>query len=75
MYQDPTLVRDKVVKLSFNDLEHDLIQAWVNYIGEEKAPFIRGLILEQARIDLGLEPAVSERPQMELLKASNGTFK
>lgn len=75
MYADPTLIRDKTVKLSFNDLEHDLIQAWVNYQGGEKAPFIRDLVLEQARLDLGLDAPASERPQMELLRASNGTSK
>lgn len=36
MYADPSLIRDKTVKLSFNDLENDLIQAWVNYHGGEK---------------------------------------
>lgn len=75
MYADPTLIRDKTVKLSFNDLEHDLIQAWVNYHGGEKAPFIRELVLEQARLDLGLDSAVSEQPQMELLRVGTGTFK
>lgn len=75
MYSDPTLIRDKTVKLSFNDLEHDLIQAWVNYHGGEKAPFIRDLVLEQARLDLGLDAAASERPQMELLSAGTGTSK
>lgn len=69
MYTDPSLVRDKTVKLSFNQLEADLIQAWVNYHGGEKAPFMRDLILEQARLDLGLDAAVSERPQMELMRA------
>lgn len=75
MYSDPTLIRDKTVKLSFNDLENDLIQAWVNYHGGEKAPFIRELVLEQARLDLGLDLAASERPQMELLSAGTGTSK
>lgn len=69
MYTDPSLIRDKTVKLSFNQLEADLIQAWVNYHGGEKAPFMRDLILEQARLDLGLDAAVSERPQMELMRA------
>lgn len=75
MYADPSQLRDKHVKLSFNDLEADLIQAWVNYHGGEKAPFIRDLVLEQARLDLGLDMAASERPQMELLSAVNGTSK
>ena len=69
MYADPSLIRDKTVKLSFNDLENDLIQAWVNYHGAEKAAFIRELVLEQARLDLGLEAEAMERPQLSLLKA------
>lgn len=73
MYADPSLVRENYVKLSFNDLEHDLIQAWVNYRGGQKAAFLRELLLEQARLDLGLDaagnPAGNERPQMALLSA------
>lgn len=75
MYADPSQIRDKTVKLSFNDLEHDLIEAWVNYHGGQKAPFLRELVLEQARLDLGLDSAAMEQPQMELLRASNGTSK
>lgn len=73
MYADPALIRDKTVKVSFNDLENDLIQAWVNYHGGQKAAFIRELLLEQARLDLGLDLAGSEGQQMQLLRASNGT--
>lgn len=73
MYADPSQIREKYVKLSFNDLEHDLIQAWVKYIGGQKAEFLRNLVLEQARLDLGLDAVTSERPQMQLLKSSNGT--
>lgn len=69
MYADPSLIRDKTVKLSFNDLENDLIQAWVNYHGAEKAAFIRELVLEQARLDLGLDSDGTERPQMSLMRA------
>jgi hypothetical protein len=69
MYADPSLIRDKTVKLSFNDLENDLIQAWVNYHGAEKAAFIRELVLEQARLDLGLDSDGTERPQLSLMKA------
>lgn len=69
MYADPDLIRDKTVKLSFNDLENDLIQAWVNYHGAQKAAFIRDLVLEQARLDLGLDSDGSERPQLSLMKA------
>lgn len=55
MYADPSLIRDRVVKVRFNDREAALVEAWVNYSGEEKAAFIRTLILEQARLDLGLQ--------------------
>lgn len=73
MYADPTLIRDKTVKLSFNDLEDNLIQAWVNYHGVQKAAFMRELLLEQARLDLGLDVAASEGQQMQLLRTSTGT--
>lgn len=68
MYADPSLIREHTVKLSFNDLEHDLIQAWVNYHGVQKAAFIRDLVLEQARLDLGLDGAQSEGQQLSLLR-------
>jgi hypothetical protein len=73
MYSDPTQLRLKTVKLSFNELEANLIQAWVDYHGGEKAPFIRELVLEQARLDLGLDQAAVETPQLELLRAFSGT--
>lgn len=73
MYADPSQIRDKTVKLSFNDLEDNLIQAWVNYHGSQKAAFIRDLVLEQARLDLGLDVAASEGQQLPLLRASTGT--
>lgn len=75
MYADPALIRDKTVKLSFNDLEDALIQAWVNYHGAQKATFIRDLVLEQARLDLGLDAAASEGQQIGLLSAAGGTSK
>ena len=68
MYADPALIRKHTVKLSFNDLEEDLIQAWVNYHGGQKAAFIRELILEQARLDLGLEAPAQEGQQLSLLR-------
>ena len=73
MYTDPSLIREKTVKLSFNELENDLIQAWVNYHGGQKAAFIRELVLEQARLDLGLDVAQPaeqrEGTQLALLRA------
>lgn len=73
MYADPSLIRENFVKLSFNDLEHDLIQAWVNYRGGQKAAFLRDMVLEQARIELGLDaagnPLQSEGHQLALMRA------
>ena len=68
MYADPALIRKHTVKLSFNDREDDLTQAWVNYHGGQKAAFIRDLILEQARLDLGLEAPAQEGQQLSLLR-------
>ena len=48
MYQDPALIRKHTVKLSFNDNEAALVDALVRYTGEEKAAFIRGLLLQRA---------------------------
>lgn len=62
MYADPSLVRDNFVKISLNDLEDDLITAWVNYRGGQKASLIREWLLEQARMDLGLDAAGNAAP-------------
>lgn len=48
MYSDPALIRKHTVKLSFNDNEAALVDALVRYTGEEKAAFIRALILDRA---------------------------
>ena len=48
MYSDPALIRKHTVKLSFNDNEAALVDALVRYTGDEKAAFIRGLILQRA---------------------------
>lgn len=73
MYTDPSLVRDQVVKVRFNDQEAALVDAWVNYTGQQKAAFIRDLILEQARLDLGVQSAPAyasgEVPLTALLRA------
>jgi hypothetical protein len=49
MYCDPALIRKHTVKLSFNDNEAALVDALVRYTGEEKAAFIRSLILDRAQ--------------------------
>jgi hypothetical protein len=66
MYTDPSLVREHVVKLSFNEREAELINAWVNYTGQQKAAFLREMLLEQARLDLEAQMAGSEGPQRVL---------
>lgn len=66
MYADPSLIREHVVKLSFNDREADLINAWVAYTGQQKAAFLREMLLEQARLDLEATMGANEAPQQQL---------
>ena len=72
MYTDPTQLRQHVVKIRLNDQEAELINAWVNYTGQQKAVLLRDMLLEQATLDMGLhaQPVVagSEVPQMGLFK-------
>ena len=44
MYADPSLIREHVVKLRLNDNEQELIDALVNYTGQQKAPLLRDLL-------------------------------
>lgn len=75
VYTDPSLIREHVVKVRLNDAEADLIDALVNYTGQQKAPLLRDLLLEQARLVLageanyGPTPVASEGPQMALFRA------
>lgn len=48
MYSDPSLIRKHTVKVRFNDREDALVDALCAYTGEEKAAFIRSLILDRA---------------------------
>lgn len=57
MYADPSLIRDHVIKLRLNDQEAALIDAWVNYTGQQKAALLREMLLEQAQVDLGVQSA------------------
>lgn len=66
MYADPSLIREHVVKLSFNDREAELINAWVNYTGQQKAAFLREMLLEQARLDLEASMGSNEGHQHAL---------
>ena len=53
MYSDPTKIRTHVVKLRFSDEEHRLIQALVDYTGEQKAALVRELVLQQVASLMG----------------------
>lgn len=72
MYTDPSLIREHVVKLRLNDNESALIDALVNYTGQQKAALLRELLLEQAQLVLlggsnyGAGGAASEGPQAAL---------
>lgn len=55
MYADPSKLREHVVKIRLNDAEANLIDALVNYTGEQKAALLRELLLEQAKAVLGLD--------------------
>lgn len=68
-YRDPSMIREHAVKVRFNDREHELVNAWVNYTGEELAPLIRKWVLEQAQLDFDAITSESEGPQMSLLRA------
>lgn len=72
MYADPALVREHVVKLRLNENESDLIDAWVKYTGQQKAVLLREMLLEQARLDMGMEFAgnagANEVPQQALFR-------
>ena len=59
MYSDPTLIRRHTVKVRFNDREAALVDALVNFTGEEKAAFIRALILDRAMDVLHAEQSAS----------------
>lgn len=64
MYSDPSLIRDHVYTLRLNDLEDDLVQAAVNYTGQQRAVFLRDLVIEGAKRALFAESA--EAAQMKL---------
>ncbi len=63
MYGDPAKIRSHVVKVRFSDEEHSLIQAFVNYSGEQKAALLRELILSQVSdaLEVPVQTVYSER--------------
>jgi hypothetical protein len=66
MYADPTLIRDHPVRVNFNESEAKLVDALVEYTGEQRAVLIRRLILEQAGMILGGHADAMPQPQLAL---------
>lgn len=70
MYSDPSLIREHVIKIRLNDNEARLIDALVNYTGQQKAVLLREMVLEQARLDMAshseASAAVTEGAQRSL---------
>jgi hypothetical protein len=52
MYSDPTQIRKHTIKVSLNDNEDALVDAYCRYTGAQKAAFIRELILAAAQKSL-----------------------
>lgn len=65
MYSDPSKIRNKVVKVYLSDHEHALIDAFVNYTGQQKAPMVRELLLEAAQRALFGEDVATARVATE----------
>lgn len=65
-YSDPTNIRNNVVKIRLNDREDELVSAWVNYTGQQKAVLLREMLLEQARLDLEAFMTTEASPQKSL---------
>lgn len=70
MYTDPTQLRQHVVKIRLNDREAELLNAWTNYTGQQKAVLLREMLLEQARLDLEANLGLPEVPQMALFRTA-----
>lgn len=74
MYADPSLIRKHRVTLYLNDSEAELIEATNNYLGGEKAPLLRDLLIQSAHrvlageANLLAEGAANEDPQIALFK-------
>ena len=52
MYSDPAQIRRHTIKVSLNDNEDALVDAYCRYTGAQKAAFIRELILTAAEKSL-----------------------
>lgn len=69
MYSDPALIRKHFVKLSLSDREAALIDAFCAYSGEQKAAFLRDLILRKAEEVLHSDESGLSLPQMRRTSA------
>jgi len=58
MYSDPTKIRSHIIKIRLSDEEHKLVQAYVEYTGEQKAALLRELILQQVQETIGFPSKV-----------------
>lgn len=76
MYSDPSLIRKHRVTLYLNDAEAELVEATNNYLGGEKAPLLRELLIQSAHRVLAGEAnlqsasAGNEEAQMALFKSA-----
>ncbi|MFZ1180900.1 MAG: hypothetical protein WAN92_05175 [Herbaspirillum sp.] len=48
MYADPKCLRDNRLTLRFDDYEHQLIIALVNYQGEQPSTLLRQIVMREA---------------------------
>lgn len=49
MYTNPAGIRDHEVKVRFNEAEEKLIESIVDYLGSQKAVFVREMALEHIK--------------------------
>lgn len=69
MYTDPSNIRRHTVKIRLNDREAELLDAWNNYTGQQKAVVAREMLLEQARLDIEAAMGAADAPQLSLFRA------
>jgi hypothetical protein len=65
MYSDPSLIRKHRVTLYLNDAEHELVKATNNYLGGEKAPLLRDLLIQSAHRVLAGEADLAPAGQVD----------
>jgi hypothetical protein len=75
MYADPALIRKNRVTLYLNDAEAELIEATNNYLGGEKAPMLREMLIASAHrvltgeANLAVAQPGNEEQQIPLFKS------